>query len=65
MYKQISLLFTLMGMDTLSGEPQLCQNCFAFLKGVCSKRREFAPFGSKFFPFGVDHFSVSAWCTRK
>ena len=28
-----------------------------FRKGVCSKRKEFAPHGSKFFPFRVDPFS--------
>ena len=27
------------------------------LKGVCFKRKEFAPKGSKFFPFTVDPFS--------
>ena len=36
----------------------LCQNCFAsFLKKVHSKRKEFAPSGSKFFRFRVDPFS--------
>ena len=28
------------------------------LKGVYSKREEFAPLGSKFFPFGVDFFRM-------
>ena len=29
-------------------------------KVVCSKRKEFAPIGSKFFPFRVDPFSPSS-----
>ena len=28
-----------------------------FYKGVYSKRKEFAPLGSKFFPFRIDCFS--------
>ena len=33
-------------------------SCFAtFLKEVYFKRKEFAPYGSKFFPFSVDPFS--------
>ena len=39
---------------------QLCDFLFALLstiKGVYSKRKEFAPPGSKFFPFRVDSFS--------
>ena len=36
-----------------------------FWKGVYSKRKEFAPLGSKFFPFWVDPFSEGAWCARK
>ena len=35
-----------------------------FWKEVHSKRKEFAPFGSKFFPFGVD-FLGGDWCTGK
>ena len=43
-----------------------CQNCFAsLLKRVYSKRREFAPFGSKFFPFRVDPFEEWGWCAGK
>ena len=30
-------------------------------KGVYSKRKEFAPFGSKFFPFRVDPFLEGSW----
>ena len=33
-----------------------------FRKGVYSKRKEFAPLGSKFFPFGVDLFQKRFWC---
>ena len=37
---------------------QLCQNNFTSLqKSVYSKRKEFAPRGSKFFPLSVDSFS--------
>ena len=32
---------------------QFCQNVHPFWKGVYSKRKEFAPAESKFFPFGV------------
>ena len=33
----------------------------SLLKGVYSKRKEFAPLGSKFFPFRVDPFSEGIW----
>ena len=33
-----------------------------FWKGVFSKRKEFAPRGSKFFPFRVDPFSEGMQC---
>ena len=33
-------------------------------KGAFSKRKEFAPNGSKFFPFRVDSFSEWAWCAE-
>ena len=36
-----------------------------FRKGVYSKRKESAPFGSKFFLFRVDHFSDGDLCTAK
>ena len=36
-----------------------------FLKGVYSKRKEFAPTGSKVFPFRVDPFSKRNACARK
>ena len=36
-----------------------------FWKGVYSKRKEFAPRRSKFFPFRVDPFSEGAWCAGK
>ena len=35
------------------------------LKWVYSKRKEFAPRGSKFFPFCVDPFSEGAWNVEK
>ena len=31
--------------------------CFPFWKGICSKWKQFAPRGSKFFPFRIDHFA--------
>ena len=34
-------------------------------KGVYSKRKEFAPQRSKFFPYGVDFFSEGTLCTGK
>ena len=57
-----------MGVDTLNRVSiifTICDFLFAFLyvqqssseKGVYSKRKEFAPFGSKFFPLRVDPFS--------
>ena len=36
-----------------------------FWKGVHSKRKEFAPRGSKFFPFRVDFFSKRGWIGGK
>ena len=36
-----------------------------FWKGVYSKKEEFAPRGSKFFPFRADHFLESPWCAGK
>ena len=33
------------------------QHIKSLLKGVYPKRKEFAPHGSKFFPFRVDYFS--------
>ena len=35
------------------------------LKRIYSKRKEFAPNGSKFFPFRVDPISKGVWCTEK
>ena len=51
--------------DNFKGR-QLFQNYFgSFWKGVCYKRKEFAPNGSKFFPFGVDIFSKRIYRARK
>ena len=38
---------------------------FPFWNWFYSKRKEFAPVGSKFFPFRVDPFSKGAWCAGK
>ena len=44
---------------------QFCQNCFAsLLKEVYYKRKEFAPTGSKFFPFKVDPFQRALVCKK-
>ena len=52
--------WNLWGMDTIREDD--CQNCFvSHLKGVYSKRKEFAPMGSKFFPFEVDPFVEEAY----
>ena len=34
-----------------------------FYTGVCSKKQEFAPSGSKFLPFRVDPFWKGEWCS--
>ena len=38
---------------------------FPFWKSVYSKRKEFAPHGSKFFPSRIDPISEGAWCAGK
>ena len=46
------------GIDTFLGEVTRLELLLApFWKGVFSKRKEIAPFGSKFFPFREDPFS--------
>ena len=51
-------------MGTLTGE-KVSQIPFAFWKKIYSKRKEFAPIGSKFFPFRVDLFQKGVWCAVK
>ena len=60
------ILKSLNGIDTFSWEIQLCQFvvCFPFWKEVYSKRKEFAPHGSKFFPFTIDPFSEGTGCRK-
>ena len=42
---------------------QLCEHCMPLLwNGVYFKRKEFAPVGSKFFPFTVDFFRGELVC---
>ena len=36
-----------------------------FCKGFYTKRKEFAPKGSKFFPVRVDPISEGTWCAGK
>ena len=38
---------------------------FLLLKAVYSKKKEFAPLGSKFFHFRVDPFLEGGWCAGK
>ena len=45
----------------LSAEVTLPKLFVPLLKMVYSKRKEFAPLESKFFPFRVDPFSEGAW----
>ena len=53
----------LRGLCAHSGEATL-SSCFCHPseKRVYSKRKEFAPWGSKFFPFRVDPFLEVTWC---
>ena len=44
------------GIDTLSVEATLIIVFASLLKRVYSERKEFAPLGSKFFPFRIDPF---------
>ena len=56
----------LRGVDILSGKTNLLKWSFASpLKRVCSKRKEFGPLGSKFFPFRTDPFPEGIWCAEK
>ena len=52
-------------IDIISGETILSKLFCFLLKVVYSKRKEFAPLGSKFFPFRVDIFSEGDCCTEK
>ena len=51
-------------MDTLSGETTVKIVLASLLKRGLSKMKEFAPHGSKFFPFRVDPFSQGTWCAE-
>ena len=50
-------------MDAFSGVSNLF--LFRSVKGVYSIRKEFAPKGSKFFPYRVDPFSEGVLCGGK
>ena len=53
----------LKGKQYTFGLRQLCQRCFTCsLKRFYPKRKEFAPLGSKFFPFRVEPFSEADGC---
>ena len=60
------IIFILKRMETLpwGGNSQFCL-FISFLKGLYSERKEFAPLGSKFFPFRIDPFSEGACMCRK
>ena len=53
-------LVTLRGIHTLPGEVTHSKLFVPFWKEVYSKKKEFAPFGSKFLLFRVDTFSEGA-----
>ena len=59
---KIFSFFKLRGMDSLSRDTTLTEFLPLFYKGVCSKMKESAPMGSRFFHFRVDPFSEGAWC---
>ena len=50
---------------TLKGGNSFKMGLPLFWNGVYSKRKEFAPLGSKFFPFRVDPFSEENLCSGK
>ena len=50
---------------TFRGDNSVEIDFASLLKRVYSKRKEFAPCGSKFFPFKVEHFSKGTWCAEK
>ena len=52
-------------LDTFSREIIVNIDVAPFRKGVYSKRKAFVPNGSKCFPFRVDPFSETVWCTGK
>ena len=49
-------------MDTLSREATLLKCFLPTAKGVYSKRKAFAPIGSKCFLFRIDTFLEKVWC---
>ena len=60
------LILSLRGTDTLPGVATLSKLVrLPFEKGVYSKRKEFAPSGSKFLPFRVDQFFKWGLVRRK
>ena len=53
-------------MNILSGETTLSKRLLPLSeKRVYSKRKEFAPLGSKFFPFREGPFSEGTWYAEK
>ena len=53
-------MLALRGIDTLSGETTLSKLFCPIPKWIYTIRKEFAPKGSKFFPYRVDPFSEGA-----
>ena len=56
---------TIKGINTLLGETTVKMFCLPSGKGIYSKRKEFAPRGSKFFHFRVEPFSEGGWWAGK
>ena len=61
----ISINTLLWEMDTIPGAAIVNTVFVSLLKGVNTKRKEFAPCGSKFFPFRADPFSEWDWWAGK
>ena len=52
------------GIEILSGDNSIKTRLLS-VKRIYSKRKEFAPFWSKFFPFRVDCLIEETWCAWK
>ena len=57
-----NFIIKLKRIDACKGEQLYQVRLSPLRKAVYSKRKEFAPWGSKFFPFIVDPFLEDGWC---
>ena len=68
LYRKITIfghIHTIGGMETLKLDNYVKFVLPPFWNGIYYKRQEFAPFGSKFFPFIVDlHFKKDLLCSK-